>query len=253
MIKAKKDNYIRDLVKDVNYKIYKNGTILTKINLAGKVGENWRKLAKKNAGGGIVIRYKNKKLYLHRVIYQKFIGELDANMVINHKDHNPYNNKLSNLEHISIKENNKHRFINKEGVIGFYKLNFELAEIIRFEHKSGLTYRELIEKYKLSKSTISYIVNFKIWKKKIEIRKEGRKYKCDRKRIVPWTQFKKINEFYDQKPKGMSIDHIIPLHHPDVCGLHVIENLQYLSEKDNQIKRNFFDYTQENNSWKKKK
>lgn len=47
-----------------------------------------------------------------------------------------------------------------------------------------------------------------------------------------------IKEFYCSRPLAMEIDHIIPLKGKLVSGLHVIWNLQYLSEKQNISKGN---------------
>lgn len=48
------------------------------------------------------------------------------------------------------------------------------------------------------------------------------------------------------------VDHIVPLTHPDVCGLHAPQNLTILTKLDNNRKHNKFDGTPENESWRKR-
>lgn len=55
-----------------------------------------------------------------------------------------------------------------------------------------------------------------------------------------WSDLEQIRKFYMNCPQGMTVDHIIPLRGKLVSGLHVSNNLQYLSLGDNSAKRNFF-------------
>jgi hypothetical protein len=58
--------------------------------------------------------------------------------------------------------------------------------------------------------------------------------------IPAWADLQKISDYYSNKPLDMEIDHIYPLRSDWVCGLHVIENLQYLSPIENKKKSNLF-------------
>ena len=59
-------------------------------------------------------------------------------------------------------------------------------------------------------------------------------------RIPAWADLAKIKEIYLNCPKGYHVDHIIPLQGELVSGLHVENNLQYLTAKDNLEKHNKF-------------
>ena len=58
------------------------------------------------------------------------------------------------------------------------------------------------------------------------------------KAIPKWCNLEKIKEIYKNCPKGHHVDHIIPLQGENVSGLHVENNLQYLTARENVIKGN---------------
>lgn len=59
-------------------------------------------------------------------------------------------------------------------------------------------------------------------------------------RTPSWSDLSAITEFYKNCPQGMVVDHIVPLQGKKVSGLHVLENLQYLTPQENQRKSNLF-------------
>jgi hypothetical protein len=76
--------------------------------------------------------------------------------------------------------------------------------------------------------------------------------RAERTQKLKCETWRDISEFKKNRPKGMELDHIIPLNHPSVCGLHNTWNFQWLSKEDNNKKSNKFDGTPKNDSWRKK-
>jgi hypothetical protein len=65
------------------------------------------------------------------------------------------------------------------------------------------------------------------------------KRRADQMQATPkWANLKKIKEIYLNCPKGMEVDHIMPLKGENLCGLHVEYNLQYLTKSENATKKN---------------
>ena len=67
-----------------------------------------------------------------------------------------------------------------------------------------------------------------------------RKRKAQQLNAVPkWADLSKIKDLYrEAHQKQLQVDHIVPLTHPLVCGLHCEDNLQLLLGCDNQAKGN---------------
>jgi hypothetical protein len=57
-------------------------------------------------------------------------------------------------------------------------------------------------------------------------------------RTPAWANHDKIKEVYENCPEGHEVDHIIPLQGDLVSGLHVENNLQYLTKYENCSKGN---------------
>lgn len=59
-------------------------------------------------------------------------------------------------------------------------------------------------------------------------------------RCPEWADKSAIIQFYLNCPDGYEVDHIIPLNGELVSGLHVLNNLQYLTVRQNRAKGNRF-------------
>jgi hypothetical protein len=105
------------------------------------------------------VSYKNKDVLVHRLVFS-LANQLSPDLVINHIDGNPANNQITNLELVTHSENMFHKFrVLKAKPTGYRKISKEIADQIRYLRTCGFKYRELMDKFGLCKSTISYVVN----------------------------------------------------------------------------------------------
>ena len=168
---AVNDVMIRELLNNPDYKVLDDGTVMTLIQITGKrsVKDSWRVLIpERKKEGYCYIAYKYKRLALHRIMYLKYNQGDFSDLVVNHIDGNPSNNRIENLEMVPQGLNNTHRFrtLNRPAVIGNKVINQEIANQIREMSKNGKSYREIMKVFNLSKSSVSGIVNNKTWVEK---------------------------------------------------------------------------------------
>ena len=91
--------------------------------------------------------------------------------------------------------------------------------------------------------TTKYKLIKRVYRDRPEIKKRynflAAKRRAMKLRATPtWANLDDINKIYMSCPKGFHVDHIIPLQHKSVCGLHIPENLRIVSASYNLRKNN---------------
>ena len=84
--------------------------------------------------------------------------------------------------------------------------------------------------------------------KRLIKKKQGSLNNYDKKNIE--IIYKECSKISKETRIKHNVDHIIPLTNEMVCGLHVSWNLQILTKSENVIKKNKWDGTFDNNSWR---
>lgn len=118
-----KDNYIINVDGTQLFKINRNYS-LRKMYLLIYKDKNYKH--KTNTYQYIRVTYKNKTQPIHRVIWDMAYGSISKGYVIDHINHNKYDNSLKNLQKITHSENSRKTMIEnwRTGVIiknGFKK------------------------------------------------------------------------------------------------------------------------------------
>lgn len=114
-IRAKYDHLIREFLQDERYQVREDGTIWTRVPLNGRgLQEAWRPCGKKSGEGYVQIRYKGVYLQAHRVVFEKHVGKLHSDLIVDHKDTNRTNNHPENLKMVTQSTNQYYRHERKK-------------------------------------------------------------------------------------------------------------------------------------------
>ena len=106
-MKPNKNNeqYFLNLIDNKSMTITKEGNVYNKNNI--KIGYINRDY--------YMIEHRKHTIFIHRLMYLYFVGEIPENYVINHKDNNKLNNHIDNLEAITYSENTKQSYNSDRG------------------------------------------------------------------------------------------------------------------------------------------
>ncbi|MDJ1503633.1 HNH endonuclease [Xanthocytophaga agilis] len=93
---------------------------------------------------------------IHLLVLESFTKRPVGNFHCDHINHDPTNNKISNLRWMEYKDNIRNRSTTK--------LNKETVNVIlhRYENEN-ITQKELAKEYSITQAMISYILNNKMW------------------------------------------------------------------------------------------
>jgi hypothetical protein len=105
---------------------------------------------------------------IHRLVAINFIENPYDYKEVNHIDGDKENNKVDNLEWMSLQQNRDHAKVNKLMEYGEGRYNSKLDDnkirVIREEFGNGLTMYKLAKKFEVCSGTIKQIIDGKSWK-----------------------------------------------------------------------------------------
>jgi len=94
--------------------------------------------------------------YLHRLVWETYVGEIPAGLQIDHIDENPHNCNLNNLRLLTHQQNSSSYFRNRMGYIHYEKRDEIIQDYLKIKN-----YSKLAEKWNCSKSTIYRVIKNK--------------------------------------------------------------------------------------------
>jgi len=144
------------------------------VDMCGNIYNRNRKLKPQPRSGYLKISLSNlgvvNQMYIHRIVAKAFISNPKNMPEVNHKNGIKNDNRVENLEWVNRKDNAIHSYKNnlqvsqKGSMHGKSKLTEEDVLNIRIRYKKGETLTELSKFFKVAISTLSQIINKKLWK-----------------------------------------------------------------------------------------
>ena len=154
-------------------KLYELGYSVTNGFIVNPSGKELKRQIDRNGYYSVTVKIDGvaTKCMIHRfVAFCKFGNKIfQPNIVVRHLDGNSKNNEHGNIDIGSQSQNCLDRKKSdrikhaKKAATKIRKLSHDEAEQLRLDRKNGLTYSELVIKYNIAKSTVSYIVNKKTY------------------------------------------------------------------------------------------
>jgi hypothetical protein len=112
---------------------------------------------------------KVKSPYVHRLVYEAFVGVIPPGHQVDHTDGNKLNNCLENLQCFSRREHRRLTLSRQQHASGERiwnsKLTQEKADEIRDRLKRGETHKEIAKDYGISWQTVSALASGRTWTK----------------------------------------------------------------------------------------
>ena len=97
-----------------------------------------------------------KMLYVHRLVYETYMGEIPENLEVDHIDENPHNNHLENLRLVTRKQNARTYFRKEKGFLFSESRNEMIQDYLTLKN-----YRLVAEKWGCGMATVSRVIKNK--------------------------------------------------------------------------------------------
>ena len=94
--------------------------------------------------------------YIHRLVWETYMGEIPENLEVDHIDENPHNNKLENLRLVTAKQNSRSYFRKHRGFLFSESRDAMLQDYLTLKN-----YRLVAEKWGCGLATVSRVLKNK--------------------------------------------------------------------------------------------